>query len=94
MALKVLTANRLTDGEVVYFNQEDGWIHTLSNASVGSDEETVAALNEAGAASAARNEVVDVNLIDVFQEGSALRPARLREIIRAAGPTTHPEFAR
>ena len=94
MALKVLTANRLTDGEVVYFNTSDGWRPSLTAGTIAKDEASVEALEKAGAVSAARNEVVDVNLIDVFQDGDTVRPIRLREVIRAAGPTTHPEFAR
>lgn len=94
MALKVLTANRLTDGEVVYYSPADGWAPRFSEALIARDAETVAALQKTGEDSAARNEVVDVNLIDVMHDGDEIRPLRLREAIRAAGPTTHPQFAR
>ncbi|MCP1198870.1 DUF2849 domain-containing protein [Notoacmeibacter sp. MSK16QG-6] len=94
MSLKVLTANRLMNGEVVYYNQADGWMTSLADASATDDPETVEALEKTGAASADRNEVVDVNLIDVLRDGDEFRPIRLREIIRAKGPTTHPQFAR
>ncbi len=94
MALKVLTANRLTDGEVVYLDTNAGWLPSLRAATIARDDAALDVLQEAGAASAARNEVVDVNLIDVMEDGETVRPMRLREFIRAAGPTTHPQFAR
>ncbi|OXT02888.1 hypothetical protein B7H23_02835 [Notoacmeibacter marinus] len=92
--MKVLTANRLKDGEVVYYNHAEGWTPTFAGASIARDTETVETLQKTGAAAAARNEVVDVNLIDVMHDGDDIKPLRLREIIRASGPTTHPQFAR
>lgn len=35
------------------------------------------------------NKVVDVNIVDVVEENGKLWPTRLRERIRAAGPTVH-----
>ena len=44
-------------------------------------------LEAIGKAAFANNEVVDVDLIDVELVDGAIRPLRLRERIRAAGPT-------
>jgi len=85
--MKVLTANRLTDGEAVWYSRETGWVETIGAAEVARDKATEADLERAGKAAVARNEVVDVELIDVDVEDGGVRPQRLRERIRAAGPT-------
>ncbi len=85
--MKVLTANRLTDGEAVWFSRDRVWAETIDQAAVAGDKETEAALELAGKAAFAANEVVDVDLIDVELADGAIRPLRLRERIRAAGPT-------
>ncbi|RWH08821.1 MAG: DUF2849 domain-containing protein, partial [Mesorhizobium sp.] len=45
-------------------------------------------------AAAASNEVVDVNLIDVTVINGAVEPVRLREKIRAAGPTIRTDLGK
>ena len=85
--MKVLTENRLTDGEAVWFSKGRVWAETIDEAEVAGDKEAEAALELAGKAAFANNEVVDVDLIDVELADGAIRPLRLRERIRAAGPT-------
>ena len=85
--MKVLTANRLTDGEAVWYSREFGWAETIGGAEVAQDKATETDLERAGKAAVASNQVVDVELIDVDVEGGVIRPQRLRERIRAAGPT-------
>lgn len=75
MSLKVVTANRLRDGRVVYL-AADGWSEDIADASLLSEEE---------ARAVASPEVVEPYLIEVA-DGSR-RPVRRRERIRAAGPT-------
>ena len=85
--MKVLTANRLSDGEAVWFSKDRKWVETIADAQVSGDKDTEAALEIAGKAAFANNEVVDVDLIDVELVDGTIRPLRLRERIRAAGPT-------
>lgn len=92
--MKVLTANRLSDGEVVWLAADHSWAATIDAAEIGRDETTVEKLERAGKAAALKNEVVDVSLIDVEIVDGALRPTRLRERIRAAGPTIHPDLGK
>jgi len=85
--MKVITANRLSDGIVVYLAAGD-WKPGIGGASVLSAPDAV----EAGLAVAARavagHEVVDVNAIEIeLDEKNSPRPLRLRERIRAFGPT-------
>lgn len=84
--MKVLTANRLLDGEAVWF-ANGIWIEGIEKAEIAADKGHEERLEEAGKQGLAANLVVDVNLIDVeFIDGS-IHPVRLRERIRAAGPT-------
>jgi hypothetical protein len=85
--MKVLTANRLTDGEAVWYSRDRGWVETIDAAEVAGDKSAEVELERAGKAAIANNEVVDVELIDVDLVDGVIRPLRLRERIRAAGPT-------
>lgn len=85
--LKVLTANRLTDGEAVWFGSCGSWIETLDGAEAAETPELAEALEAIAARDVAANLVVDVALIDVRRVDGDLWPVRLRERIRAVGPT-------
>lgn len=82
MSYKILTANRLEDGLVIYLG-EDGWSPNLDEARRAYDDDEAAILDDQGKAAALRNEVADPYLIDLDSEG----PVRWRETIRANGPT-------
>ncbi|PDQ20531.1 nitrite reductase [Mesorhizobium sanjuanii] len=84
--MKVLTANRLTDGIAVWY-ADGGWADTVDHADIAHDKAAEDRLEATGAAAHASNEVVDVNLIDVSVVNGVVEPVRLREKIRAAGPT-------
>jgi len=92
--MKILTANRLTDGEAVWFSTDHSWAETISNSEVASDKEGEARLEEIGNAAVLANEVVDVNLIDVELVCGEIVPIRLRERIRAAGPTNRGDLGK
>lgn len=84
--MKVLTANRLTDGESVWYS-ENGWSRLFDDVEVARDADQENRLASIGALAYANNEVVDVNLIDVAEDHGRIHPIRLRERIRANGPT-------
>ena len=85
--MQVITAHRLADGRVV-FQTPTGWSHDIGLADV---LDTPTAL-ETGLAranlAAAQNRVVEPYAIDVRRGPAGLEPTKLRERIRAAGPTT------
>jgi hypothetical protein len=87
MTYKVLTANRLSDGIAVWLDANGSWITSLQNALVARHAEAEASLEAIGKRDFAANRVLDVNLIDVDEEAGVLKPLRLRERIRAEGPT-------
>ena len=83
---KILTANRLDDGEAVWYVGGAG-AETIDGAEIADDKEGEERLEAIGKAAFAANFVLDVAIIDVEIVDGAIRPTRLRERIRAAGPT-------
>ncbi len=86
--LRVLTANRLGDGRVVYLSEDGGWVSKLDAARLVRDDAEAETAEAAGAAAVADRFVVEPYLIDVELVEDGVQPARLRERIRAQGPTT------
>ncbi|MDJ0930079.1 DUF2849 domain-containing protein [Breoghania sp.] len=82
--MQIVTANRLSDGDLVWLGANDAWVTRIDGTRVLEDPASVEA---AAARSVAANEVIDVDTIDVTREGARIVPVRLRERIRATGPT-------
>ena len=87
MVVKVLTANRLIDGQAVWLGADGSWRETIDGALIARHAEAVEALEGAGKVAARANLVVDVNVIDVEERDEGLYPVRLRERIRLSGPS-------
>jgi len=85
--MKILTANRLTDGEAVWYDKDRSWAETIKGAEIAGDKPAEDKLQAIGDAAYLNNEVVDVAIIDVDILDGEIVPVRLRERIRAAGPT-------
>jgi hypothetical protein len=84
--MKALTANRLSDGEVVFW-KNGVWVERLTDAEIFADD---AGAGEAEAAARAQPTVViDPYLIDLVDSASFWAPVSYRERIRALGPTNH-----
>ena len=92
--MKILTANRLTDGEAVWYSTDHSWAETIDGAEIAQDKAAEAALEAVGKAAYDDNLVVDVNLVDVDMIEGAIVPNRLRERIRAAGPTNRNDLGK
>ena len=88
---KVLTGNRLRDGETVYYTAAGTWSPFVSEAVIETAAEGIDALAKIGAAAQAANIVIDVNVIDVTP-GAGVTPAHIREVIRATGPTVRSDL--
>lgn len=86
----VVTANRLLDGEVVWLGEHSDWVEDLSRAKLLEDREDVAAAMRFAQRSVADRDVVEPYEMNVVLCDGCLRPQRLRERIRAAGPTVLP----
>lgn len=82
---QMITANRLTDGIVVYLGADGTWHEEIAEASAAETDEAAAELERIAAADEAACRVVGPYLMEI--DGAGHRPARLRESIRAVGPT-------
>ena len=85
--MKVLTANRLSDGIAVWYSPSKGWDTDIATAELVSDAAGEARLTAVGAEAYARNEVIDVNVVDAEIANGKPVATKLRERIRAEGPT-------
>ena len=92
--MKILAANRLSDGTAVWLASDHSWADEIGAAEIARDAACEEKLERAGKAAFLKNEVVDVELIDVQIVNGAVWPVRLRERIRAAGPSIHPELGK
>jgi hypothetical protein len=82
----VVTANRATDGVVIYKSAAGGWSTTLERAAIATD----AAAAQALMAEAANDDLQAVGpyIAPVkLSAGGHVRPGNLRELIRLGGPT-------
>ena len=84
---KVISANRLTDGFVVYAGQGGAWFERLDEARIFASKEDADAGLSLAQDDVTRNLIVEPCLVDVTRDAGGLRPSTLRESIRARGPT-------
>jgi len=92
--MKVITANRLLDGDVVWLGAGSAWVERITLAEVFEGKEAVEGALAIGAQAEKNQQVVGVYDMDVTLEDGVITPKRLREKIRAAGPTTHPNLGK
>ncbi|MGA7457307.1 MAG: DUF2849 domain-containing protein [Methyloceanibacter sp.] len=84
----VVTANRLTDGIVVYLASDGSWTEEIGRARIAETEGEVAALEAQAAEAVKARVVVAVYPMDVALHDGAVDPLSVRERIRAAHRTT------
>jgi len=90
--MKALTANRLTDGEVVFWKQ-GRWVERFGDADLFADDDPAGEAAEAHA----KNQptvVVEPYLIDLMESENLWAPVSYRERIRALGPSNHPHHGK
>lgn len=90
--MDILTGNELTSGAAVYLDGEGRWVEDLQAARVFAKDEAEAR-DEALAATKATGRIVSLEIEQVNVLEGEIVPVRLRERIRAAGPTM-PVFER
>jgi uncharacterized protein DUF2849 len=87
---QILTANRLRDGEVVYW-RGGTWTTSLAEAEIFSEKASADAALKAADGSVKDRIVVAPYLFEIRADG---RPVKEREIIRAAGPTVRTDLGK
>jgi hypothetical protein len=85
---KILTANYLLSGKVIYLNSEKKWIENSANADVFDNQED--ADNALTFADTQIDKIQSAYLIDVaLTSDDTPVPISKKELIRAAGPTNY-----
>jgi hypothetical protein len=84
--MEILTGNELTSGATVYLDANGAWVEDLQAARVfGKDE--AAERDAAVVATKGTGRILSLEIEEVTLEQGVITPKRLRERIRAAGPT-------
>lgn len=91
--MKVIAANRLTDGETVWLGAHESWVEAIDEA-LSFDDDLLEDAVAIAQASVARRLVVEPEPVDVTFEDGRTIPVRLRERIRAAGPTVRTDLGK
>ncbi|MFQ5764930.1 MAG: DUF2849 domain-containing protein [Rhodospirillales bacterium] len=94
MTLKIVTANRIGDGVVIFLAEGERWTEIVHESLVAEGEEEEAALMAVAEKFDRDAVVIQPYLIDVTRAGDEVRPTRYRERIRAFGPSIHPDFVK
>jgi hypothetical protein len=89
----MLTANRLRDGDVVYWHA-GGWVEAFGEGDVFAAEAEAEAALAAAQNFVAGNVVVNPYLFDVHTEADGVHPVTEREIVRAAGPSVRTDLGK
>jgi hypothetical protein len=87
LTAQMITANRLTDGAVVFLASGGRWVERFEAGRVANNETEAAALQQIAEAAVTCAEVVAPYLIEVGEIDGRLQPSRYRERIRAEGPS-------
>jgi hypothetical protein len=91
---EMMTANRLTDGLVVFLDAAGGWTEDFHKGALIEGAEAKARAMALAARSATDNLVVDPYPIELELRAGHLAPKALRERIRATGPTVRTDLGK
>lgn len=86
--LRIVSANDLLSGDVVYLARDGGWTRRLAEAAIAAAPDAAEAL--LARAAAQPGAVVGPALVEVAPGAAGPRPIHYREAIRARGPTIAP----
>jgi hypothetical protein len=91
---EVFIANRLNDGRVVFLTAAGAWSEWIADAAVVTEAAEKARLTAVAEAAVTSCHVVDPLPIEVTIDGDEIVPVKLRERIRAQGPTVHTDHGK
>jgi Protein of unknown function (DUF2849) len=89
MNTRILTANMLRNGLVVFLNRDHQWSEAVDEATLARNDDEAEILVETGIKDKLANLIVDPYLVDVLVEDDKIKVAHIRERIRTLGPTVH-----
>jgi hypothetical protein len=91
---QVLTANRLTDGEVVFLTRTAEWSLTIDDAVLALEPDAAKALEARGREAEAANIVTGAYLFEAERRDGRVRARHIRERIRTLGPTVRQDLGK
>ena len=86
MKLEIVSANRLTDGRVVYLARDGAWSESIIDGRTAATAEESAALLADAERAVEAGIVVSPYLVSMADDGGAFAPLHFRERIRLFGP--------
>ena len=84
--MKILTGNDLKSGAVTWWTGVEWSLHVEDAVDVGDNADTVLAREQAA------RRVTGAYAIDAARDESGIRPAHIKDRIRAIGPTVRPDL--
>lgn len=84
---RIVTANRLGDGQVVFLTAGGNWSTAIDNSVLAEDDAFAEELLAIGERAERDCQVIGPYLIEVRHKAGAIEAVAIRESIRANGPT-------
>ena len=91
---QIVTANRLTDGAVVFLGDAGRWVETIGEAHVAVDDTALSTLMGTAESAVRARQVVEPYPIAVTLRETGPWPVRYREAIRARGPSVRADLGK
>ncbi len=91
---KILTANRLRDGEVVFLTHSGQWSENIDGAVLATEPQAQAALEVRGKDDERINLVTGVYLFDAERRDGHVFATHIKERIRSLGPTVRTDLGK
>ena len=91
---KILTANRLRDGEVVFLTHSGQWSENIDGAVLATEPQAQAALEVRGKDDERVNLVTGVYLFDAERRDGHVFASHIKERIRSLGPTVRTDHGK
>ena len=91
---EIVIANRLRDGLVVFMGIEKKWVERAEDCAPAEDAEAAAELMAISEPPETNQEVIGASLIEVEDRDGVLTPIKMREAIRAKGPTVRKDLGK
>ena len=91
--MQVLTANRLLEGDAVFWTHS-GWNTLIGPAQIARTAEEADSLHAIAQLEVQACRVVEPYLIDIVQQNESITPLHYRERMRTAGPTVRRDLGK
>jgi len=91
---EIITANRLIDGVVLFQDAAGGWAEDFAKAAILPDAAAAKTALALAQQDELRNLIVEPYAVVVEFRNGHFVPKALRELIRASGPTIHPDLGK